>query len=112
RQSRGAAGGPDQGARCAGARLGRVQRRLHHPPEAARQAHAARGARAGRGVHAALLACCHARLMQPTLVMEAAMATSSDSSGSSTGSAIWRFFRNPEYERFVAALDAAEIDVM
>ena len=40
------------------------------------------------------------------------MATSSDSSGSSTGSAIWRFFRNPEYERFVAALDAAEIDVM
>ena len=39
------------------------------------------------------------------------MATS-DSNSSNTGSAIWRFFRNPEYERIVAALDAAEIEVM
>ena len=59
RQSRGAARGPDQGARRADPRFGRVQRRQHHPAEVARQAHAARRARAGRGVHAAGLADVH-----------------------------------------------------
>ena len=57
RQSRLAAGRPDQGAGREGLRLGRVQRSLHGADEVARQAPAARRPRTGRDLHAAGLRC-------------------------------------------------------